>query len=135
MKNFLRIVVLSIMLTGCYTYGTYQVQEPNTFKVHQFSVRHYDTIRVYTAESTLSSSDAQSMAMNQCHNVHPNNKSGCLDYSYTKMGWNGPMFSQTYWQEEKEKYLANLPKDDPKITEWEENKPKEKEKKKPKKKS
>tara|TARA_B100001057_G_C22716721_1_gene898051 strand:- start:115 stop:1212 length:1098 start_codon:yes stop_codon:yes gene_type:complete len=134
MKKLLGIVVLCLILTGCYTTGPYQIEESNSFREHQFTVRNYDTIRLYSATSLVSASDAQSMAMMQCHNVHPNNKSGCLDYSYTKMGWNGPMWSETYWQEEKEKYLANLPKDDPKITEWEENKPKKKEEKKPKKK-
>ena len=119
------------MLSGCYTTGPYQIEESNTFKEHQFTVRHYDSVRLFTARSLLSATEAQTMAMNQCHNAHPNNKNACLDYSYTNMGYNGPIYNQTYWQEEKEKYLASLPKDDPKITEWEENKPK---KKKPKKK-
>ena len=107
---------------------------PNNFREHKFTVRHYESTQVFTASSTVSASEAQRLARAECYNRHPNSKSACLDLSYTKMGYNGPIRSESYWQEEKEKYLASKPKDDPKITEWEENEPKKKEEKKPKKK-
>ena len=126
---------MCIFLSGCYaTTGPYQIQEYNSFKEHQFFIKHYETGKSFISASLISASDAKSKALNECHNRNPNSKSACLDLSYTKMGTTGPMESIVYWEEEKEKYLASKPKNDPKITEWDENKPKKKEEKKPKKK-
>ena len=36
MKKFLGIIILSLMLSGCYTTGPYQIEESNTFKEHQY---------------------------------------------------------------------------------------------------
>lgn len=126
------------LLNACYTTGSYVVDTSDTTKAYVFEVRHYESGKIFEAASLYSASDAKYTAYQKCINEFSNSKSACLDYSYTKQGHKGPIESVSYWQEQKQNYLASKPKNEPKTTDWEEEittqekKPPKKEKIKPK---
>ncbi len=111
---------LYIFLNGCYAEYDFSNQPTNYFQYHIFEIKHYESQKIYSAESSYSKEDARYNALLDCQNDN-SDEIACLDYSYTQQGNLGPINQESYWQNSKKAYLNpydNAENDFTKITEW-----------------
>ena len=120
MKKLLGIVVLGLLLSGCYS--DYRTSSPNNNSViptNYFSVvKHFDTRKIFQAYSSINGGEASIKALNDCRqSMKNNNPEGCLVQRVEIAYSNGHTTTLDYWGKSLKKYkdknkIAEKPKQD-----------------------
>tara|TARA_B100000963_G_C22556644_1_gene639337 strand:+ start:135 stop:1250 length:1116 start_codon:yes stop_codon:yes gene_type:complete len=140
MKKILGIIVIGLLLSGCYetysgTYGTTGYKKTYSQSVSNFTatVKHVDNQKTYVNAGQYSASSTSSGALEKCKADNLKNPKGCLIYSIRILYSDGRANTINYWDGQLANYNSNKNKkvaEKPKKQKPKKQKPKKQEPKK-----